>query len=191
MLAVRIATRYVTPLREGGSLPGLMEADDLGSGRTRALRRSDPQRPAGQADRPARSAYPECDVSARTHVYSYALLRVVPQMERGELFNAGVLLYCKGLDYLGAAVHLDRERLRALDPGADADAIDRALATAADVCADGPDPAADGDRGTRFHWLTAPRSTVVQAGPVHTGLTVDPAGELDRLMHALVYPAFG
>lgn len=127
-------------------------------------------------------------VSVRRHAFEYALLRVVPRIERGEAMNAGVLLYCKGLDYLGAAVFLDRDRLRALDPTADADAIERAAHSAAAVCDEEPGERDGPDRGKRFRWLTAPRSTVVQPGPVHTGLTADPAADLTRLLDQLVRP---
>ena len=118
------------------------------------------------------------------------MLRVVPRVERGEALNAGVLVYCRQRDYLGSRVHLDVQRLYALDPTADADAIERALQAAADVC--GADPAAGAAGrealGSRFRWLTAPRSTVVQAGAVHTGLTVDPDAEVARLLRLLVLP---
>ena len=129
----------------------------------------------------------------RRHPFQYALLRVVPRVERGEAFNAGVLLYCRALDYLAAETHLDPERLRALDPKADEAAIQRALKAAADVCAGVPasGPAAAGELGKRFHWLTAPRSTVIQPGPVHTGLTADPPAELAHLMGRLVYQPLG
>ena len=124
------------------------------------------------------------------HPFEYALLRVVPRVDRGEALNAGVLLYCQGLGYLGSRVHLDRDRLRALDPTADADAIERALHAAADVCDGSAASGAAGreDIGRRFRWLTAPRSTVVQPGPVHTGLTSDPDGDADRLLRLLVLP---
>jgi hypothetical protein len=125
--------------------------------------------------------------AGRRHVFEYALLRVVPRVERGELINAGVLLYCKGLDYLGGRVHLDVDRLRALDPNADPEAVLRGLDAASRTCA-GEGPAAEEDLLRRFRWLTAPRSTVVQPGPVHTGLTVDPDAEADRLMALLVLP---
>lgn len=115
--------------------------------------------------------------------FEYALLRVVPRVERGESMNAGVLLYCRPLGYLGARSHLDRDRLAALDPSADADSVARALTAAADCVLRGDD-----DAGRRFRWLTAPRSTVVQPGPVHTGLTADPQAELDRLFALLVLP---
>jgi len=119
--------------------------------------------------------------------FEYAVLRVVPRIERGEFINAGVLVYCRDRDFLGARVHLDADRLRALDPTADADAIGAALDAAADTCSGhGDGPAAAEQIGRRFRWLTAPRSTVVQPGPVHTGLTADPAAELDRLLDLLV-----
>ncbi len=120
--------------------------------------------------------------------YEYALLRVVPDLRRGETFNAGVVLYCQSRDFLAAHVHLDVDRLRALDPGADAEAVRSALRAVEAVCAAAPGagPAAAEDVGRRFRWLTAPRSTVVQPGPVHTGLTLDPAAEARRLLDLLV-----
>lgn len=121
--------------------------------------------------------------------FEYAVLRVVPRVERGESINAGVVVYCRDQDFLGARVHLDVDRLRALDPHADATAIGAALAAAADTCGpDGTGPAAAEQIGRRFRWLTAPRSTVVQPGPVHTGLTTDAGAELERLLALLVHP---
>jgi Protein of unknown function (DUF3037) len=131
------------------------------------------------------------------HPFEYAAVRVVPRIERGEAINAGVLLYCRGLDYLGALVHLDGARLRALDPAVDVADVARALDALQDACAVGPEearqsgPAQDEDRGRRFRRLTAPRSTMVQTGPVHTGLTADPAAELARLLAELVLPLPG
>jgi hypothetical protein len=122
-------------------------------------------------------------------VFEYALLRVVPRVDRGESINAGLLLWCKQLGYLGARVHLDRDRLFALDPTADADAVEQALRAACDLVP-GPGPGASAaaldEVGRTFGWLTAPRSTVVQPGPVHTGLTGDPASECERLFRLLV-----
>lgn len=115
--------------------------------------------------------------------FEYAILRIVPRVERGESMNAGVLLYCRSLDFLGSRILLDRERLAALDPASDADQIARALAAAADCT-----PQQDDDIGKRFRWLTAPRSTVVQPGPIHTGLTHDPDADLARLLAVLVEP---
>jgi hypothetical protein len=122
--------------------------------------------------------------------FEYAVLRVVPRVERGEFLNAGVIVYSRQRDYLGVRLHLDPERLRALDPTADAEAIAGALQAVADVCAaDGASGAAGREAmGSRFRWLTAPRSTVVQSGPVHTGLTADPDAEADRLLRLLVLP---
>lgn len=121
-------------------------------------------------------------------VFEYALLRVVPRIERGECINAGVLVYCRAQSYVGARTHLDEARLLALDPDADVAGIRAALGAVEGVCAGGAaaGQAADDDAGRRFRWLIAPRSTVVQPGPVHTGLTVDPAAETERLLGLLV-----
>ena len=130
------------------------------------------------------------DVNSTRHAFEYAVLRVVPRVERGEAINAGVLVYCRAMDYLGCRVHLDRARLLAIDPSADTDAIERALHSVVDACGpDGAGATAGEDIGKRFRWATSPRSTVVQPGPVHTGLTEDPEGDLDRLLQVLVLPA--
>ena len=118
-------------------------------------------------------------------VFEYALLRCVPRVERGECLNIGVLLYCQPRQYLAAAVHVDAERLRALAPGCDAEEV-RAAADAVVRAAEGEGPAGTTSAGQRFRWLTAPRSTVVQPGPVHAGLTADPAADLERLVQLLV-----
>jgi hypothetical protein len=121
-------------------------------------------------------------------VFEYALLRVVPRVERGECINAGVLVYCRAQSYVGARTHLDEARLLALDPDADVAGIRAALGAVEGVCAGGAAAGQAGrdDAGRRFRWLIAPRSTVVQPGPVHTGLTVDPAAETERLLDLLV-----
>ena len=119
--------------------------------------------------------------------FEYAVLRVVPRVDRGEAMNAGIVLYCRPRRYLGARLALDEGLLRALDPEADVAGVRRALAAMAQVCGEhGTGPAAGQDIGRRFRWLTAPRSTVVQAGPVHTGLTRDPEAEIEDLMRSLV-----
>jgi hypothetical protein len=120
--------------------------------------------------------------------YEYALLRVIPRVDRGETINAGVVLYCQGLDFLAAGTALDEDRLRALDPGVDPAAVRAALAAVVAVCDGAPEagPAGTGSLGTRFRWLTAPRSTIVQPGPVHGGLTTDPAAQLEHLTDTLV-----
>ena len=126
-------------------------------------------------------------MSADRVPFEYAVLRVVPRVERGESINAGVIVYSRAADYLGARVHLDVERLRALDPDADVAAIEAALTAAAQTC-NGDGIGSGEEIGRRFRWLTAPRSTVVQPGPVHTGLTSDAAAEPDRLLALLVLP---
>ena len=120
--------------------------------------------------------------------FEYAVLRVVPRVERGESINGGVVVYCRERAYLGARVALDVDRVRALDPDVDVEAVTAALDAVATTCDGAAGPATGEDIGRRFRWLTAPRSTVVQPGPVHTGLTEDPGAELDRLLQLLVLP---
>jgi hypothetical protein len=120
--------------------------------------------------------------------YQYVVLRCVPRVDREEFVNVGVVVYCQAADFLAAECHVDEERLRALAPSVDLAAVRHALAFIEGVCrgdASLGDPAA-GDLGTRFGFLKAPRSTVVQPGPVHGGLTDDPTAELDRLLGVLV-----
>ncbi|GGO76864.1 DUF3037 domain-containing protein [Nonomuraea cavernae] len=119
-------------------------------------------------------------------VYEYAVIRVVPRIERGEQINAGVLLYCQPRGYLCARVELDAVRLRALDPDADAESVRRALGAYELACGEQAGPLTGEPLGGRFRWLTAPRSTIVQTGPVHAGLTADPGAELTRLFDVLV-----
>nr|WP_203602629.1 DUF3037 domain-containing protein [Streptomyces coelicoflavus] len=116
------------------------------------------------------------------------MLRVVPRVERGECVNAGVLVYCRARSYVGARTHLDEGRLLALDPRVDLPGVRAALDAVEGVCAggDAAGQAAGDDPGRRFRWLIAPRSTIVQPGPVHTGLTADPAAEPERLLDLLV-----
>jgi hypothetical protein len=116
--------------------------------------------------------------------FEYAVIRVVPRVERGETMNAGVILYSQPHGYLGCLVELDTGRLRALDPGADTAAAAAGLTAIEEECRGG----GPGGRsqGVRFRWLTAPRSTIVQPGPVHSGLTADPAAELQHLFDTLV-----
>lgn len=122
------------------------------------------------------------------YVFEYALLRVVPRIERGECVNAGVLVYCRPRSFVAARTHLDEARLLALDPKADVPGVRAALRAVEGVCAggDAAGQAARDDAGRRFRWLVAPRSTILQPGPVHTGLTADPAAEAERLLESLV-----
>jgi hypothetical protein len=124
----------------------------------------------------------------RRCAFEYAALRAVPRIDRGEFINVGVVLYCQARDFLAARAGLDENRLRALDPAVDVDAVRAALDGVVAACAGDPAAGPVSGRGVRerFGWVTAPRSTVLQAGPVHGGLTADPAAELDRLMRRLV-----
>jgi hypothetical protein len=125
---------------------------------------------------------------APRELFQYALLRVVPDLERGEALNAGVVLFCRRRGFLGLRVGLDERRLAALAPGADAAAIARRLEDLRRI-ADGDETAGQVARlepSERFGWLTAPASTVVQPSAVHTGLCDDPAAMIDRLFRRLV-----
>jgi hypothetical protein len=117
--------------------------------------------------------------------YEYAIVQAVPRIERGEVINVGVILYCQRLDFLATRTHLHEERLFALDPGADLAGIRNALASWESTCT-GNGAAHEMKLGERFRWLVAPRSTILRAGPVHMGLAEDPDAELDRLVQLLV-----
>jgi hypothetical protein len=123
---------------------------------------------------------------SRSEVFEYAVVRVVPRVERGEAINVGVIVYAKAFRYLCTRIVLDEQRLLTLDPRVDLAAVRAALAAFERACVEGP--LAERPLGERFRWLTAPRSTMVQPGPVHSGLTDDPGRELDRLFEALVRP---
>jgi hypothetical protein len=121
--------------------------------------------------------------------FDYAVVRVVPRVERGEFLNAGVILYCRTLEFLGARIALDRARLAALDPDADIEEIERTLALIPRVCAGDPHSGPIGGlpQSERFHWLVSPRSTVTQTSPVHSGLcNDDPEASLAHLLQKMV-----
>jgi hypothetical protein len=120
--------------------------------------------------------------------FQYAMLRVVPHVERGEAFNAGVVVFCRPLRVLGARAALDEALLAALAPDCEADEVREQLETLVAVAEGRPEGGriAGLPQSERFHWLIAPASTMVQPSPVHTGLTADPAGELDKLFEQLV-----
>jgi Protein of unknown function (DUF3037) len=120
--------------------------------------------------------------------FQYAVVRVVPRVERGERFNAGVVLFCRPLRFLGARVALDERVLAALAPDCDARELRSQLETLVRVAEGAPDggPLAALEPSERFHWLTSPASTIVQPSAVHTGLTTDPAAELEHLFARLV-----
>ena len=120
--------------------------------------------------------------------FQYAILRVVPDVERGEALNAGVVLFSRRLGFLGARTALDADALAAMAPECDPEAVRTHLSALERVAAGVPDggPIAALEPSERFHWLTAPSSTMVQPSAVHTGLTSDPAAELEHLFERLV-----
>ena len=120
--------------------------------------------------------------------YDYAIVRVVPRVERGEFINAGVILSCAEQGLLQAAIELDEARLLALDPGADLSGIRAALAAIPLICAGGDAAGALGRLSTRerFHWLVAPRSSSLQTSAVHTGRCEATGRMLDALMRKMV-----
>jgi len=122
--------------------------------------------------------------------YDYAVIRVVPRVERGEFLNVGAVLFCRTLRYLEARIELDPARLLAVAPAIDVAAVERHLAAIPLLCAGGTrtGPFAAMTISERFHWLVAPRSGVVQTSPVHCGLCTDPALALERLLETLVRP---
>jgi hypothetical protein len=124
------------------------------------------------------------------HVFEYALLRAVPRQERGEFMNVGVIVYCAPLGFLCAKTYVDGERLRVLDPHLDVETLESSLKHLTDSCDGTPEagPVSRTTVGQRFRWLTAPRSTIVQTSPAHTGWTDDPSAEVERLFQALVLP---
>jgi hypothetical protein len=119
-----------------------------------------------------------------SEIFEYALIKVVPRIERGEAVNAGVIVYSKSYRFLETRIELNEPRIKALDPAADLDAIRAALRAFGRACAEGP--LAEQTLGERFRWLTGPRSAMVQPGPVHAGVTADPAADLARLFDTLV-----
>jgi hypothetical protein len=128
--------------------------------------------------------------ATRRSPFAYAIVRVIPSVERGESINAGVILGCRPRRFLAARVALDASRLRAIAPDCDEDEIRRHLDAIPRVAAGDPKagPIAALSQPERFHWLVAPSSTVVQPSDVHTGMTDDPAATLEHLFRTLVLP---
>lgn len=122
------------------------------------------------------------------HPFQYAIVRVVPRVERGETLNAGVILLCRPKRFLAARVALDVDRLRAIAPEVDPVTIAAHLDAVERIATGDPGagPIAGLGQGERFHWLVAPSSTVIQPSEVHTGICDDPAEELEHLFERLV-----
>ncbi len=122
--------------------------------------------------------------------FDYAVVRVVPRVERGEFVNAGVIVSCPARNYLKARVELDAARVAALDPAFDRETVGRHLAAIPLICEGGRagGPIALLPQRARFHWLVAPRSTIIQTSPVHVGRSEDPKAVLDDLVREFVLP---
>ena len=120
--------------------------------------------------------------------FSYAVVRLVPDIERGERLNVGVVVFCRPLDFLAARTALDELRARAVAPALDLEAVRSHLDAIERIAAGDPGagPIAALDTTARFHWLVAPSSTILQPSEVHTGLCGDPDGQLERLFERLV-----
>jgi hypothetical protein len=122
------------------------------------------------------------------HTYDYAIIRVVPRVERGEMINVGVIVSCPAVDFLDARIEIDETRLRALDPALDLDEVRAHLAAIPLVCRGGAEAGHIGalPQRSRWHWLVSPRSTIIQMSPVHTGRTANPQQALERLLNTMV-----
>ena len=121
-------------------------------------------------------------------LYDYALVRLVPCVEREEFINVGVILFCRTRRFLGALVHLDEQRALALDPGLDLQAVQQHLDAIPMICAGGKEAGYVGQlsQSERFHWLVSPRSTIIQTSKVHPGFSGEPADTLQKLFNQLV-----
>ena len=120
--------------------------------------------------------------------FQYAVLRLVPRIEREEFVNVGVIVFCRTRGFLRARVALDPRRVEAIAPGFDLDNVREHLDARVRIAAGDPDagPIAELSQSERFHWLVAPSSTVIQTSPVHSGLCDEPDELLDRLFEQLV-----
>ena len=120
--------------------------------------------------------------------FDYAVIRIVPRVERSEFINAGVILYARTQRFLDARISFDRDRLHALFPDAAVAEIEQHLALIPKICVGGEAAGSIGElpQHERWHWLVAPKSTVIQMSEVHSGFCEEPAAELDHLMKTLV-----
>lgn len=124
----------------------------------------------------------------KRHVFDYAVVRVVPRVERGEFVNAGVILFSSTAAYLQSRIELDSARLQALAPDVDVAAVQSYLDVIPKICAGGGEAGSIGElpQRARFHWLVAPRSTIIQTSPVHSGVHEDLDAALTGLFEKLV-----
>jgi Protein of unknown function (DUF3037) len=124
------------------------------------------------------------------YTYDYAIIRVVPRVEREEFVNVGVIMSCPAREFLEARIELDEQRLRAFDSTLDMESIRAYLATIPAICEGGEQagPIGQLSQRERFHWLVAPRSTIIQTSPVHTGCCENPDAVLDHLLDTMVRP---
>ena len=120
--------------------------------------------------------------------FDYAIIRVVPRVEREEFINAGVIVSCPSRSFLEARIELDRARLAALDPAIEPEQVQSYLETIPAICAGGEEAGPIGSlpQRSRFHWLVAPRSTIIQTSAVHSGLCDDPRAALEHLLETIV-----
>ncbi len=125
---------------------------------------------------------------AERHVFDYAVVRVVPRVERGEFINAGVILFSSTAAYLQSRIELDHDRLYSLAPMCDVAAVETYLDIIPKICAGGGEAGSIGQlpQRARFHWLVAPRSTIIQTSPVHSGVHDDLDAALTGLFEKLV-----
>ncbi len=121
--------------------------------------------------------------------YDYAIVRIVPRVEREEFINAGVILSCLQTDFLGSGIALDEERLKCFAPHSDIENIKIYLNTIPKICAGEKDAGIIGSlpKRARFYWLTAVRSTIIQTSPVHSGLCENPESQIEKLLEKYVY----
>lgn len=123
-------------------------------------------------------------------LYDYAIVRVVPRVEREEFVNVGVIVCCAAKKFLEARIEIDKTRLSALDPSFDLETLGKHLAVIPLICQGGAAAGAIGQLPLRerFYWLVAPRSTIIQTSRVHTGLCPEPSALLEHLLETMVRP---
>jgi hypothetical protein len=123
-----------------------------------------------------------------TSSYNYAIIRIVPLVERGECINIGVILFCRTQRFLDMLIHFDQQRVSTFAPTLDLSLVQQQIEALVRVCrgGDGSGPIGQLSQAERFHWLVSPRSTIIQASPVHCGTCSDPASTLQKLLQKLV-----